>query len=115
MKTANEVKAALMKLIADTSDKIYHGHDVYSKNEVGEMLNNLSSEIFAMEVEEADDTLYSVTAIKEAIDHMFGDWDFDEYIDVSIDHNRKIEVEFDERTFRRDAVANITLSLDDEH
>lgn len=116
MKTAIEVKAALMKLIAEANENVTYGHDVYSKKEVDKILNGLSAKLFALEIEqEQDDTLYSVTVIKDAIDHMFGDWDFDEYINVSIDHNRTIEIEFDERTFRRDAVANIAASLTDEH
>lgn len=116
MKTAIEVKAALMKFIAEANENVTYGHDVYSKKEVDQILNDLSAKIFALEIDqEEDNTLYSITVIKEAIDQMFGDWNFDEYINVSVDRNRTIEIDFDERTFRRDAVANIAANLEDEN
>lgn len=114
MKTKLDIKVAAMELIANANNML--NHDVYSKNEVSLLLTELSDKLFAFEIDEDDsEKKYSVKSIQDSINHMFGDWDFHEYIDVSVNHDRRIEIEFDERAFRRDAAANIALSLDDEH
>lgn len=112
MKTTQEdIKVAALKKIADASTMVQHGHDVYSKNEVVELLNELTGKIFELDVEE--DQKYTIEQIKEGLKSMFGDWNYDEYLSVDLSGDRQLELSFDDNLFERDVQNNIESAMED--
>lgn len=100
--TTIELKVMVMKIVADATEKL--SHDVYSKNEVHAVLNEVSAKIFDIEVDDEDEGKFAMEQITDTLEAVLKDLDYDQYTSISLTHDNHIEIEFDDRGLRSDVL-----------
>ena len=93
-----------------------HGHDVYSRDEVVKILRQIYGNVRANEglakpdvadiIKKTVDLVLAST--REALDAI----DVEDYIDLSMNHNREIEVDVNEKSLREDIMSEIDIDYD---
>lgn len=90
------------------------GHDVYSKQEVLNVINDVLTQHQQIVIDLKSIPQFTIKQVQLAMDEMFGDWNMDGYISLSLNSRNEIEIDFDDNKFKREAIHNIQNHLNDE-
>lgn len=111
--TISSIQSYLQRQLNREKERVEEGHDIYSKREVEQLLERLQAAMdecgWNSAVEDSKEIPlldFKDTLVRELNDSLKS-WDYDGNTSISLDYEKKIEVEFDSDALRNDIVMNV--------